>query len=199
MTTPPIGVKPMLVSMLRPWCTAAGLDPLPRCISTILPAASAAPARRSSSSKQVGVRQPVEAVATDALGVVGLRDRQAACDVGQAGVEGGVEAEELRHAGPGVADPLDQPDFLGQVVGCKGHDPPERVEQFVRDQSRRRQRGAAVDDAVPDAGERRGPEVALDLLEQPRDGRRVRGIGDGAAAHGRRRRPEREQPELEAR
>ena len=48
-TTPPNGVKHIVVSTLRPPRIAARLDPLPRCAITTFPSAAGAPARHCSS------------------------------------------------------------------------------------------------------------------------------------------------------
>ena len=76
----------------------------------------AAGLRRSSAPaqfmEQEGVGQTVESIPADTLRVVGLRDRQASCDVRKIAMESRIEADKLRHAWPETSYGLDQLDFV---------------------------------------------------------------------------------------
>ena len=92
-------------------------------------------------------------------------------------MEGGVEAGDLRDAGDGPADRLDQRDLPGQVLRVEGADPPELVEHLRGDERRLDEAVPPVDDAVPDGRDRGEPRPPFDLLDHQPGGRGlVRGL-----------------------
>ena len=92
-------------------------------------------------------------------------------------MEGRVEARDLRDAGDGPPDRLDQRDLPGQVFRVEGGDPPQLVEQLRGDERRLDETVPAVDDAVADGRDRGEPRVLCDPLDHEPDGRGlIRGL-----------------------
>ena len=93
--SPSAAVNPIVLATLRPPCIAHMLAPLPRCSTTVLPAAARASYRRKR-LRDVLVGKAVEAVAQHAA--LGDRARQREClrHRGLVAMERGVEAGDLR-------------------------------------------------------------------------------------------------------
>ena len=115
-TTPDVGVKPMLVSMLLPSRTAARLAPLPRCARMTRPFAGRG-IQAAEFLHQIRVREAVEAVALNALGVITPRKGQQRRDARHCAMERGVEARHLRQPGMSLLQDLDERDLARQVIG----------------------------------------------------------------------------------
>src|SRR5215204_4275101 len=135
-TSPPVGVKPMVVSTPTPPRTAAMLAPLPRFATAQL-------------LHHVLVGETVETVADDALLCELPRKRVEPGDAGHPAVECGVEASHLRDRRVGPAHGLDCCDCLRKMVGVDRHQCPEIGDQIGGDPLRLAVAVPAVDDPVP--------------------------------------------------
>ena len=92
-------------------------------------------------------------------------------------MEGRVEARDLRDAGDGPRDRLDQRDLPREVFRVERGDPPQLVEQLRGDERRLDESVPAVDDAVPDGRDRGEPRIVCDPLDHQPGGRGlVRGL-----------------------
>jgi hypothetical protein len=99
---------------------------------------------------EVGVGEPVEAVAPDPLRLVLPRNGQEPAHARQITVERGVEARDLRQTGESARAGLDQRDPGGEMLGIEGADAPQLIQEFGRDLGGREEARAPVHDAVPD-------------------------------------------------
>ena len=169
--TPPLGVKPMLVSIDRPAFSAVMLAPLPRCAMTRRSAAAQLP--------HDGLeRQAVESVALDALRLQFFGNWQHPGDVGQTGMKLGVETRHLGHAGKVGLRQADERQRLRRVQRREGRSGLQLAQQRSVHQTMLAQGRPAVHDAVPNGvGWRHAGlcEHAGDALE----GLRMLGRGDG--------------------
>ena len=116
MTSPEVGVKPIVVSMQRPPRTAARLAPEPRWARMTRPRAASGAGDPGQLLHQIGVRQAVEAVAPDPGGLEPPRDRHDLGDARQVVMEGRVEARDLGQVGIEPPERLDQRDLARQVI-----------------------------------------------------------------------------------
>src|SRR5260370_26434562 len=107
---------------------------------------------------QERVGQAVEAVSPDPLRIVDLRNRQAAGNVRKIAMECRVKADKLRHVGPEASYPLDQLNFVRQMIRRKAHELLEGGEQLVGDEPRIKERRPAVNDAMTYSGQRIRPK-----------------------------------------
>jgi hypothetical protein len=151
---PSSGEKLIVVATERPAATAQSEAPLPRCATTSRPAASAgfaAPQRRDDRF----VREAVEAVAAHARVVPCRGHGEAPVHLGLARVERGVEAGDLRDVGKGRARRAHAGEVVRLVQRRERLERRQRGEQRLVDRRRGDVRGAAVDDAVADAGDSR--------------------------------------------
>jgi hypothetical protein len=112
----------MLVSMLLPSRTAAGLAPLPRCRKdhAVLCCRRVAEACELLHEKFIG--QTVEAITSDARRLVASRNRQQTGDSRHGAVKRGVKACHLGQSRMALAKCLYQLDLKRQMVRVVGHD-----------------------------------------------------------------------------
>ena len=153
MTSPEVGVRPIVVSMQRPSRTAARLAPEPRWARMTRPSGRLRAGDPGQLLHQIGVGEAVEAVATDPGRLVPPRDRDDLRDARQVVMEGRVEARHLGQLGIEAQERLDRSDLAGQVVGVVGDDPAQLVEDLGRDELRAVEAIASVDDAMTDDGD----------------------------------------------
>ena len=99
----------------------------------------------------------MEPIATDAESPVLPRDRHDLGGPGHRAVKAGVEAGDLRHAGNGAPECLDERDFAGQVFRIEGADSPELIEHLRGHSHRLGEVDSTVDDPVPDGRDRGEP------------------------------------------
>ena len=154
MGRPSTAVKPIVLVMLRPDSIAHMLAPLPRCSTTVRPAAAFASNFRQHRG-DVLVRQAMKSVSSHAGGVQLLGQGESLRHLRICAVERGVEAGDLRQLGRA----LEQPTNGSEIVRL--------MERRQRDQLFKRRRHAGIDehwlrevqpamhDAMPDADERR--------------------------------------------
>ena len=128
-TRPDDGVRPIVVSIGRPPCTAAMLAPEPRWARMMRPAAAAAPADPRDFLDEERVREPVKPVTADAGRLVLPGDRHDRRHARHVVMEAGVEAGDRRKIRQSVLKPLQQGDLPGQVVFIERDDPAQLGEQ----------------------------------------------------------------------
>ena len=135
-TNPAVGMKPMLVSMLLPSLTAARLAPFPRWARIH----AAGGCRRADEAReffhQIGIRQTVETVMLNSIGVEAARNRK---DFGHARhvvVKGRVKTGLLRQFRMTLTEGLDQFDLAGQMIRVVWTDAMEFIQRFLRDNLR---------------------------------------------------------------
>ena len=95
-------------------------------------------------------------------------------------MEGRVEARDLRHAGDGPRDRLDQRDLPREVFRVEGADPTQLFEHRRGDEFRLDESAPPVDDAVPDGRDRAEPRITSNPLDHQPGGRGLVRSLDGA-------------------
>ncbi|MCY1520626.1 hypothetical protein D9M68_554080 [compost metagenome] len=115
--------------------------------------------RLAQALRDVFVGQPVEAVAAHPFLVQALGQRVAVGHVAVAAVECGVEARHLRDPGPAFADDADRSQVVRLVQRRQRREGIQLCQDFVVDQHRLGQVGAAMHHPVPNR-QRRAAQVA---------------------------------------
>jgi hypothetical protein len=118
---------------------------------------------------EIGVRQAVEAVAPHALRLVATRNREQPGDARQVLMEGGVEAEHLRHTGERAAERFDQIDLRRQMLRIERLQAPQLAEHLRGGRARRGVARAAVHHAMADGPQRPLRDARLEAGNDRRD------------------------------
>ena len=83
---------------------------------------------------QIGIRQPVKAIAANAGGFITARNWHDLGDPGHVMMKTGIKAPDLRQLRKETLETLNQGDFRGKVVDIQQGDSAELGDQFGRDQ-----------------------------------------------------------------
>ena len=173
MTRPSSAVKPIVVSRLRPCRRAQRLAPLPRCATTVRPAAWAG-REFGQFAGDVLVGQAVEAIFPDAFRLEPARDRVAAYRRCERVVEGGVETADLQQPRPQRQEGADRRQAARLMQRGQRCQPVDRRDRGGVEADRTRKLPAAMDDPVTDAGQRVAAEMILGPIQQGAEQRPVR-------------------------